>query len=346
MPRLLLLAVVLLPLAGCSDRDDIRSYTAPRPDEDVGTGNVRLLAAIVPAGKDTWFFKLVGRADVVQAVEPAWDALVSSLTLNEKADPAVSWKVPDKWTEARGTPPRIATIKPDGVPNLEIAVTKFAGTGGELKPNLDRWRRLDLGLNPIPSRAVEKVTRKKDVNGLPITLVDMRGPGVSKEAAGNLPPMHPPIGDRPDRTDTKGRKAPFNYKKPADWREAPGGMMTAASFTVGDGPRPARILVTPLAGTMPGGMIANVNRWRGEVELPAIKEADLANAGIRNVRVAGVEAKYVDLTGPTQRSLVVWLEHTGTTWFFKLIGPKDVVDKQRNNFDSFVQSVTFSGDAK
>lgn len=335
---LLLLALALVPLAGC-ERDEIRSYTVPRPDDGVGTGDVRLLAAIVPAGDVTWFFKLTGRADVLAAVEPAWDGLIASLSRKDDGD--LAWKVPDKWKEERGANPnRVATLRPEGVSKPEIAVSKLPSSGAALKPNLDRWRRIDLGLGPISGRAVPKVTREKNVNGLAVTLVDMRGPGVRDGGAAKMPAFHPPAKER------KERKAPLKYAAPPEWREVPGGSgLTAASFTVGEGAQAARVLVTPLAGGMPGGLLGNVNRWRSEVRLPEITEAELKGTPIRDVRVAGAEAKYLDLQGKELRSLVVWLEHKGTTWFFKMLGPGDVVGKQKTNFESFVGSVTFPGDA-
>src|SRR5262249_44819367 len=155
-----------LPLVGCAEREEVNSYSVPRPEENLGTGDVRLLAAIVPTGDDTWFFKMVGRADALKDVEPAWDGLLASLKYNEKADPTLTWAVPQKWKEDRANPNRFATLKPDAGSATEISITKLPSSGAALKPNLDRWRRIDLGLDPISGRSVPKVTREKKVNNL------------------------------------------------------------------------------------------------------------------------------------------------------------------------------------
>jgi len=46
-----------------------------------------------------------------------------------------------------------------------------------VKPNVDRWRRLDLGLPAITPRALTKVVRERKIKDHTITVVDLRGPG-------------------------------------------------------------------------------------------------------------------------------------------------------------------------
>jgi hypothetical protein len=326
-PLLLGVLVFALASAGC-ERDEIRSYTVPRTGDDVGTGNTKLLVAIVPAGDDTWFFKLVGRADIVEMVEGPFHKLVDSVKYDGKA---LTWAVPEKWKEDRENPNRVATLRPEGVGRPEIAVTKLGGEQA-LKPNLDRWRRIDLGLGPISGRAMAKVAKDKKVGDLKVTLVEMRGPGVAARDSG---PKMPPAAAKAEQG------GPIQYKTPEGWTEGGTNQFAAASFTVTKRGKSARVLVTPLGGAMPGGLLANVNRWRGEVELAPINEAELKRAEIRDVRVANHPAKYIDLVGKADRSLVVWLEADGKTWFFKMRGPRDVVDNEKDKFEAFVQSVSF-----
>ncbi|MFO0843371.1 MAG: hypothetical protein U0797_13390 [Gemmataceae bacterium] len=326
-PTLLGILALSLALTGC-EHDEVQTYTVPRAGDDVGTGNTKLLVAIVPAGDDTWFFKLVGRADIVEMVEGSFHKLVDSLKFDGKA---LTWAVPEKWKEDRENPNRVATLRPEGVGRPEIAVTKLGGEQA-LKPNLDRWRRIDLGLGPITPRAMAKVARDKKVGGLKVTLVEMRGPGV--EARASAPKM-PPVAAKADPG------GPIQYKTPEGWTEGGGNQFAAASFTVTKRGKSARVLVTPLGGAMPGGLLANVNRWRSEVELPPLSEAELKRADVRDVRVGNHAAKLMDLVGKVDRSLVVWLEADGKTWFFKMRGPRDVVDNEKDKFEAFIQSVSF-----
>ena len=85
--------------------------------------------------------------------------------------------------------------------------------------------------------------------------------------AAALPPGHP---------DTSGAAAPsVQYKRPADWQEAPVGEMRAASLRVpGKDGKQADVSVIPLPG-LAGSDLDNVNRWRGQVGLPGVSESDL-----------------------------------------------------------------------
>ena len=83
-----------------------------------------------------------------------------------------------------------------------------------------------------------------------------------------LPPGHP---------DTSGSAGPrLEYKRPGGWQEAPPGEMRAASFRVaGKDGKQADVSVVPLPG-LAGSDLDNVNRWRGQVGLPGVSEAELA----------------------------------------------------------------------
>ncbi|MFM7149518.1 MAG: hypothetical protein ACKO23_06715 [Gemmataceae bacterium] len=328
-------------LSGC-ERDEIRTYTVERTGENPETGNVRLLAAMTVSGGDTWFFKLVGRKDIVEMVEPAFQSLVDSLQETEKDGKTLTWKVPTNWKEDRDNRARVATLRPEGVGQPEIAISKLPAAAAVLKPNLDRWRRNDLGLGPIRSRAIAQVSRDKQVGPLKVTLVDMRGPGVSKATPSPMQGTGMPSGKAGPPPTPKA--SPLKYKLPPGWQESQGGSaIVAASFTVEDNGKSARVLVTPLSGSMPGGLLANVNRWRQEVELPPLaNDQELAKQDIRKIRVDGQESSYLYLPGKANGSLVAWLERDGTTWFFKLRGPREVVEKQKSPFESFLQSLTFS----
>src|SRR5207248_6044588 len=121
----------------------------------------------------------------------------------------------------------------------------------------------------------------------------------------------------------------------------------AASFRVRDGDRTAEASATPFPGPA-GGLLANVNRWRKEVNLGDATEEQILKES-KTVEVAGESARYVDLLGPEsdgpkrQRTLGVILPRGDTTWFFKLRGPADLVAKQQAAFEAFVRSVRFPG---
>jgi hypothetical protein len=247
----------------------------------------------------------------------------------------LTWKTPDKWKEDRGNPARVATLSPEGVGKPEITISKLPADKYQLKPNIDRWRRVDLGLGPISGRFLGKVASKRKVGGVEADLVDMRGPGVDRPAGPKGSPQAP-----------RQRPARLKYRTPPGWRETPpSSMLVAASLSVSEGDKTAKVLVTPLAGAMPGGLKGNMDRWRQEVGLPPISDEELKKLDVRTVRVGDSRASLVELDGKDQFSLVAWLERQGTTWFFKFRGPSDLVARNRGNFVSFLESVTFTGAA-
>lgn len=348
MPRLLfripllILGAFLFTLAGCQ-QDDIRTYSVKRPADDAGSGSTRLLAAIVPAGDDAWFLKLVGRADIIEMVEPAFTKLLDSLQVKPGADPSLTWTVPAGWKEDRTNPVRVATLSPEGVGKPEIAISKLPAAGAALKPNVDRWRRLDLGLGPISGATLEKVSRKRKIGDAEITVVDLRGPGTSKPDAVMAPAKGTARAPAPPRRDGA---APLTYKTPPGWRDLPAGSsIVAASLAVSDGGGTARLLATPLRGAMPGGLLANINRWRKEVGLGEIGENDVSKLPMRTIRIGDSDGRLLELAGTDEHSHVAWVQRKGTTWFFKFRGPAAVVEKHKSEFTTFLQSITFTGAA-
>lgn len=339
----LLSGLLFVLLTGCS-QEDIRSYSVKRPGEEASTGSTRLLAAIVPAGDDAWFIKLVGRHDIVGLVEPAFTGLLDSLQVKPGADPSLTWKVPANWKEDRGNPNRVATLSPEGVGKPEIAISRLPAVGAALKPNVDRWRRIDLGLGPISGAGLAKAASKRKVGEVEITVVDMRGPGVTRPDD----KMHPPRGNAkaPAPPPRDPGKAPLTYKVPPGWREVPSSSpIVAASLAVSDGDKMARMLATPLRGAMPGGLLANINRWRGEVGLGNLDEAEMLKLPMRSQRIGDSDGRLLELAGKDEHSHVAWVQRKGTTWFFKFRGPAAVIERHKGAFAAFLQSITFTGAA-
>jgi hypothetical protein len=166
-----------------------------------------------------------------------------------------------------------------------------------------------------------------------------------------LPPGHPdtsPAGGLPSgHPDTTGTAAPaITYKRPASWQEAPLGQMRAASFrAAGKDGKQADISAIPLPG-LAGSDLDNVNRWRGQVSLPGVPEADLAKLA-QSVEIAGQTASLYDQAGTNvssgekSRILAAILRRDGTAWFFKMTGEDAVVAEQKPAFVEFLKSVTF-----
>lgn len=127
---------------------------------------------------------------------------------------------------------------------------------------------------------------------------------------------------------------------PSGWSvDAAPRAMSVASITVSDGGGEASLTITPLGGAQ--DLLANVNRWRRQVGLGPV--ADLTEAPPVAIDIAGSPGQLVDVAGPEQRILGAISVRDGTTWFYKLTGPPDLVAGQREAFERFVRSIRFGG---
>jgi hypothetical protein len=332
-----LLAVLALgALAGCQD-EAIRHYKVPR----VETAPTRLLGAIAPVGEKVWFFKLTGPAPLVAKQQAAFDQFIRSLHFQDNAQPLITWTAPEGWEQQPGGQLSYASFRIAGGEGLNLTVTPLdrAGQAGDLLANVNRWRG-QLNLQPITEAELKTETRTAEVNGHTITLVDMTGSGAGGMAAAN------PKSQIPNpKPESPAAGKPLTYDVPAGWEEIPASGFRAAAFRVRDGERSAEVTVIPLAGAA-GGLLSNVNRWRQQIGLGAITEAQLQKDA-KPIRVADATGFFVDMVGPEsagagrQRTLGAVLLPGGRSWFVKLQGPAELVAKQQAAFETFVKSLRF-----
>src|ERR1051326_1691120 len=69
--------------------------------------------------------------------------------------------------------------------------------------------------------------------------------------------------------------APVQWTVPAGWEQQPASGMRVGSFAVNKDGQRADVSIIPLAG-ISGSELDNVNRWRGQVGLPPVDAAKLA----------------------------------------------------------------------
>lgn len=130
------------------------------------------------------------------------------------------------------------------------------------------------------------------------------------------------------------------WSPPAHWQAAGQKPMRLASFDIpGAGGAKGDLSISALGGGA-GGLLANVNRWRGQVGLAPWDEAALAKAG-ETLALDGGPGTLVDLKGAEKRILAVIVPRGDRTWFYKLTAPDALVGQERDNFVKFVQSVRY-----
>jgi hypothetical protein len=147
---------------------------------------------------------------------------------------------------------------------------------------------------------------------------------------------HDPAKPQATAEDSPG----FDYKLPDGWTKGPPRQMRVATFAAGP---QAEVIVTKFpAGT--GSRMDNINRWRGMVELPPIKESDPQPS--KTISVGGNEATLFDFVGPARRTMVVWAPIGQEWWFFRIVGPIDAVGQHNDSFMTFLSSVQFTSEKR
>jgi hypothetical protein len=162
-----------------------------------------------------------------------------------------------------------------------------------------------------------------------------------------LPPSHPPIpgmtAAMPSANVATGDKPTWTV--PAGWQEGPLAQFLVAKYIInGAGGAQASVNVSSLDGNG-GGLLPNVNRWRKQLGLDPVTDADIAN--LPTLDASGVKATLVDIsgtdarTGQPARLIGVVLPLGGQTWFYKLMGDATVVAQQKDALIQFVQSAKY-----
>jgi hypothetical protein len=137
------------------------------------------------------------------------------------------------------------------------------------------------------------------------------------------------------------------WSVPAQWAETtPRSTMIFKSFAAaGDAGAKAEITVSFLQGEG-GGVLANVNRWRGQLGQPPVDQDQLDGVAELLTTAEG-QATLVDFvgsdakTGQPARLVAAIVPHGGQTWFYKLMGNGKVVGGQKDSFVQFVKTVHY-----
>jgi hypothetical protein len=234
-------------------------------------------------------------------------------------------------------------------------------------------------MTPMRNQAVAKVTMKTRLIYSLIVAVALVGAGCNKSedtsqqtplppvppAAGQapaspaapaaqttaLPPGHPNIGSMSGQSLPAGSASDApnpQWSVPANWQPGNPSSMRRATFEVtGADGQAAEIVVSVFPGDV-GGLVANINRWRGQIGLGPVAPDEIAGI-TSDLDVNGTKSTVVDfkadtaLPGKTQpaRMIVVTVPNAGNSWFFKMTGDAPLVNAQKESFLQFVKSVKF-----
>jgi hypothetical protein len=150
-------------------------------------------------------------------------------------------------------------------------------------------------------------------------------------AATTAPP--PVVGDR-------------RWEAPPTWEVLPATQFLLAKYRVtGEDNATAEVTVSQLGGAA-GGMLPNVNRWRGQLNLAPIDQAGLDKL-ITPIKAGSVDASFLRMDGTElqrgtpARMLVAVVPLSGETWFFKMTGAVPLVEAREAEFIAMVNAARF-----
>jgi hypothetical protein len=157
----------------------------------------------------------------------------------------------------------------------------------------------------------------------------------------------------PRAVSTNAKAVPReNSEKPAwvvppGWQEVEGAQMLVAKFVIpGNAGAKAELNVSQLGGTG-GGILPNVNRWRNQLGLTPVTESDLKQQ-MQSLDVLGGKAMLIEMTGTDARTgqkarlIGAIVPQADQTWFYKLMGNEQVVERERDVFTRFLQTIKYS----
>lgn len=357
----LLIVSVVLSLAGCTDPPEpITSYEVPKHEliqvplapepspanyEPIKDPTDRILGAMIFVGDVAWYFK--GKAAIKAYPEDAseqFDKLLTTVKFDDPKKP--SWELSEQWTEKPGQGMRAAELV---LGDVVFSVIKLPITDPNerkyLLSNINRWRD-QVKLGPISSAQLANESHKiTTADGNDATVVSLLGksndsamPPMMRQAAGSGAAQKPIA---PSGSSGAGSQAGvagssrLSSEPPEAWEQQKAGMMQEEKYLVSDDDGSAVVSVS-IAG---GAVIPNVNRWRGQIGLPAIEKEEEVNA--EPIKVSETDSLLIRLIGEKQSIIVAMVPQTATgrVWFFKMQGDTSVVEKTAESFASYLSTV-------
>ncbi len=355
--RIGLLCTGLIPLllAGCG-RQDIEAYNAPKD-------------APPPAQADPHAGMNMGMGGGMGA----------GIATDAAASPSeIRWEVPTGWSELPPGQMQVGQFSiADGAAKAKVTIIPLPGQAGGDLDNVNRWRG-QVGLPPINAEELAKTVEKVEIAGLEGKLVDLAGADTDKPRmlaaflyrdnmawffkmlgdnalvakqkpvfvgflkkltfpAGSPAQAAPPAAEPPS-AQAVAAEGSSKQAAPSRWKQVAPGAMQTAKYTIESAQGKAEVTVSSLSGDG-GGVAPNVNRWRGQLGLPAFGDAELKQALQSPPEGAG-EGYFVDLKNEAskRRMLAAGIKKGGSTWFYKMTGDEGLVESEKPAFLEYIKS--------
>jgi len=295
------------------------------------------------------------------------------------SQPSVTWSsVPAGWSlGTQSSSMRLATftIEGESEESAEMAIIPMSGFSGPEEQLVNMWR-MQLGLPELaeaeaeeqgkalsignvegrvyemsgttqgaPSRILVASVKHDDVNyffkliGHDALVTAQKDVFLSFVGAVQFEAVAPDAA-APPAADAEVSTEPARWSDPENWEKLPATQFLLAKYRVsGEGGASAQVTVSQLGGSA-GGLLPNVNRWRGQLSLAPVDEAGMKPL-LSEVQAGSIDATLVTLESPDQKMLTVVVSLPSETWFFKMTGPASLVDARTGEFRAFVNAARF-----
>ncbi len=336
-------------LASCADRGQ------DTPARIVARSSV--VASVIPSGSSA---ASVEERFGLPEKAPKADAGVS------EAAAMLLWDLPAGWIERAASAMRVANFAVAGSDEAECYLTILAGDGGGVGANVNRWLA-QMQRPALVAAQIDELPRSKlfhrdavllDVEGtftgmsggsaqagrrlLGLLLVDPNGSAFlkfvgpadvverEKNAFFSLAESFRSASDRRSEEVSSAtrieRAAGLVARVPESWMRVPEKPPRALDLRVD---ADVECSITVLAGPA-GGARANIDRWRGQIGLPPLDDAQYA--GLEVVSMLGRSALLVEATSGNSGVLGAVVESADRSVFVKLTGPMGQIGRQRAAF--------------
>ena len=342
-----ILCLLCCNLGGCRETAKIERYRVQKTTKPTAvksdTSSDRMLVAMMRQSGRVWFFKAVGPSVRIESLRPTFETFLKSVQIQKLPEAKPTWKLPAGWVQKAGTGMRFATLDTDSSADpVTIIVSSLRQTSDDwdqyLLSNLNRWRR-QLGLGPIRPEALTDAIQVLQSKEQKIWLADIASHGERKMPASSTTLTEPAKPHPTSPSKQQGFDASqLAGKPPEHWEPGPVKGMRKANFSFDHDGRLVQITVIPAGGKM----LANVNRWRGQIQLPPVSEADL-DKSLQPIEADGLTGNYIGLFGPQEAILAAVFTKGKTQWFVKLRGNAAVAKDEVAPFKAFAESLEFKG---
>jgi len=358
----------------CQKKEEIKVYRVSKAEPETSVSESPSARGMPPAAAT-----IESGNQMTRGMPPAASSMVAGLPPPPTSQ--VTGTPPSNWESQPLSSMRQLSyvVKGQNGALADISLVILAGSAGGVLDNVNRWLS-QLGQPGITEGQLAKMTRHQQSSLGDVTIVDLEGLPQGADAAkdgrivagiafadnrtfffkmrgnalltesqkepfvrwiGTIRMDAPASAPGPTAAPAANQdNPPIKWDVPGEWKPVAPSSMRYASFAVaGQDGESADISASVFAGNG-GGDLENVNRWRAQIALEAIADADL-KALIIPVACKDGQIFTVDMNGPKSRILAGWARVAGKSWFFKLIAPTQLADREKAAFVKFLQSVQF-----